>query len=111
MARFQRASDPDRSGQVLLRDGEPLGLVFWSHDFADRSRTGWFLELLDGRGEGDGARPRRLTVAAAITDLARDAALPRAEWLARAEAVELTTAQAALTVAEDVLEETLGRNA
>ena len=36
MSRFQRTPDPDRSGQMLLEAGEPVGLVYWSHDYTDR---------------------------------------------------------------------------
>ena len=108
MSRFQRAVDPDRAGQVLLHDGEPVGLLFWAHDFVDRAGTGWFLALLDADGEEDGAPPRRLEVSPDVGALAADRRLERAEWLARADTLELVTAAAALAAAEAALADALG---
>ena len=109
MARFQRASDPDRAGQMLLQDGEPVGLLFWAHDYGDRTGTGWFLALLDEHGEERGEEPpTRLEVAPAVDELVRDEALDRAGWLARAETLELVTAPAALEAAELALADALG---
>src|SRR5829696_1986845 len=108
MTRFQRAEDPDRAGQLLLRDGEPVGLAFWAHDYADRSATGWFLSVLDANGEEDDDGPRRLAVSPDVEALVADRTLERGEWLARAETVELVTAPAALAVAEVALADALG---
>jgi|SRR5829696_1999125 len=108
MTRFQRAPDPDRAGQMLLRDGEPVGLVFWSHDYADRSGTGWFLSLLDAEGEEEGDGQSRLAVSPDVDALVADRTLERGEWLARAETLELVTAPAALAVAEVALADALG---
>jgi hypothetical protein len=108
MGRFQRASDPDRAGQLLLEHGEPVGLLFWAHDYGDRAGTGWFLSLLDGDGEEHGEPPCRLDVAPDVDMLAADATLDRAEWLARAETLELVTAPAALAAAEVALADALG---
>jgi hypothetical protein len=100
---FQRTHDPDRPGQLLLRDGEPVASVVWAHDFAERDQTGWFLVLLDPDGEPDGAVPRRLSVSRDVEFLATDVSLSRADWLARAETVELLTATAAVEEAERLL--------
>ena len=108
MGRFQRASDPDRSGQMLLEDGEPVGLLYWAHDYGDRDRTGWFLALLGDDGEERGEPPCRLDVAPDVAALAGDASLDRAGWLARAETLELVTAPAALAAAEVALADALG---
>ena len=111
MAAFQRAHDPDRPGQLLLRRGEPVAVVYWLHDFADRAQTGWFMELLDDAGEPDGRPPLRLDVSADVGALAGDTQRPRVEWLARAEAVELVTADAALRAGEHALTRRLGGGA
>ena len=107
MSRFQRAADPDRSGQVLLREGEPVALLFWAHDFVDRAGTGWFLARLDADGEEDGTPPARLEVSPEVATLAADRRLGRAEWLARAETLELVTALDALSAAEAALADVL----
>jgi hypothetical protein len=96
---FHGARDPDRPGQLLLDGGKPVATVYWAHDFAERSQTGWFLALLDG-AEPDGGGPRPLTVSDDITALVRDRGLDRAAWLARAEALELVTAAPALAAGE-----------
>lgn len=101
---FQREPDPDRPGQLLLRDGEPVGSVFWVHDFAEREQTGWFLLPL---ADAD-ASARRLRVSDEVERLVADAGLSRADWLAQAEMLELVTATAALDAAERELEELLG---
>ncbi|MET0687081.1 MAG: hypothetical protein ABW060_17305 [Solirubrobacteraceae bacterium] len=108
MGRFQRAHDPDRSGQLLLDDGEPAGLLFWSHDFADRDGTGWFLALLEPDGEEGDAPPVRLDVSGDVDLLAADEVLGRGDWIARAETLELVTAAAALDAAELALADALG---
>jgi len=108
MSRFQRAHDPDRSGQLLLDDGEPVGLLVWAHDFADRDGTGWFLALLEPDGEEGDEPPLRLEVAPEVDLLLADRTLGRAEWLARAETLELVTASAALAAAEVALADALG---
>jgi hypothetical protein len=108
MSRFQRTPDPDRSGQMLLEGGEPVGLVYWSHDYADRQGTGWFLALLEPDGEETDEPPRRLDVAADVDALVADRALSRGDWLARAETVELVTAEGALAAAELALADALG---
>ena len=105
---FERAPDPDRPGQLLLRQGEPIALVFWVHDYEDRVQTGWFMTVLDEDGEPDGRPPTRLAVAAAASELAADRDLGRADWLARAQTVELVTAGAAVDAAERALERMLG---
>jgi hypothetical protein len=105
---FQRALDPDGPGQMLLRDGEPVATVFWTHDFADRRRTGWFLALLDDEAEPDGDEPRRLAVSQDVDRLVDDTALARADWLAQAETVELVTATTAMDTGERELERLLG---
>jgi hypothetical protein len=105
---FERSSDPDRPGQLLLRRGEPVAIVFWSHDFSDRAQTGWFVAVLDEDGEPDGRRPTRLAVSDAVAALVDDSALERTEWLARAETVELVTAGEAVEAAERVLARMLG---
>ena len=108
MGRFQRAHDPDRSGQLLLDDGEPAGLLFWSHDYADRDGTGWFLALLEPDGEEGDEPPVRLDVSSDVDLLVADEALARGDWIARAETLELVTAPAALAVAELALADALG---
>jgi hypothetical protein len=108
MGRFQRAHDPDRSGQLLLDDGEPAGLLFWSHDFADRDGTGWFLALLEPDGEEGDEPPVRLDVSGDVDLLVTDDVLGRRDWIARAETLELVTAAAALDAAELVLADALG---
>ena len=47
--------DPEGPGQLLLSDGEPVAMVVWAHDFAERSQTGWFFVPLDDDGEPDHA--------------------------------------------------------
>jgi hypothetical protein len=104
MAGFERRNDPDRpGGLLLLRDGEPAGLVWWAHDYADRSATGWFLQPLDEEGEPDEEGPRPLDVSADVRALRDDRTLERAAWLARAETLELVTAPDALDAAERTL--------
>ena len=93
---------------MLVQDGEPVALVMWAHDWAERDRTGWFLVLLDGDGEPDGGPPRRLDVSEDVDRLVADRALARAEWLAQAETLELVTAGAALDAGELVLAQHLG---
>jgi hypothetical protein len=105
---FQRARDPDRPGQLLLKDGEPVASVFWAHDFAEREQTGWFLALLDERGEPERGRPRRLAVSDDVTQLVEDTELARADWLALAGTVELITATAAIEAGERALARLLG---
>ena len=100
---FQRTHDPGRPGQLLLRDGEPVASVVWAHDFSERAQTGWFLVLLDRDGEPDEEQPRRLAVSPDVERLAGDATLGRADWLARAQTVELVTATAAVEAAERML--------
>jgi hypothetical protein len=103
LPRFQRSRDPDRPGQLLLEQGAPVAELYWSHDFAVRTQTGWFLQLLDETGEPDDDGLRRLTVSPDIAQLVADQALERADWVARAEALELVTASAALEAAERAL--------
>jgi hypothetical protein len=105
---FERAHDPDRPGQILLRDGEPVGSLFWAHDFAERERTGWFLELLEPTGEPAGEPPRRLWVSDDVERLADDRKLDRAGWLGLAATIEMTTASAAVEAAERTLKRLLG---
>jgi hypothetical protein len=100
VARFERVHDTGRPGQLLLDEGEPVALVVWTHDWEERDRTGWFLVLLDGDGEPDGAPPTRLDVAADVDRLVADSSLERAAWLAQAETLELVTAAAALDAGE-----------
>ncbi|HYH91193.1 MAG TPA: hypothetical protein VEX67_18315 [Solirubrobacteraceae bacterium] len=94
---------------MLLEDGEPVGLLFWAHDYGDRTATGWFLALLDERGEERADEPqRRLDVAPEVDGLVRDEALDPAGWLAATETLELVTAPVALAAAELVLADALG---
>lgn len=108
MPRFQRSYDPDRPGQVLSQDGEPVAMVVWSHDFGERDQTGWFLVTLDGEGEPDGEPPQRLHVSADVDRLVADRRLDRAGWLAQAETLELVTAPAAVAAGERRLADLLG---
>lgn len=108
MPRFQRSYDPDRPGQVLCQDGEPVAIVVWTHDFGEREQTGWFLVMLDGEGEPDGEPPRRLDVAPEIDRLIADTRLDRAAWLAQAETLELVTAPGAVAAGERRLADLLG---
>jgi hypothetical protein len=101
---FQRTHDPDRPGQLLLRDGEPVASVVWAHDFTERAGTGWFLVPLDDDGEPDDERAQRLPVSDEVERLAADSRLSRADWLAQAETVELLTANAAVEAAERLLD-------
>ena len=103
MPRFQRLHDPDRPGQILLHDGEPVATVVWAHDFTDRGQTGWFLLMLDDDGEPDGERPWRLVVSDDVDRLVADGRLSRADWLAQAETLELVTATAAVEAGERCL--------
>jgi hypothetical protein len=105
--RFQRSSDPDRpGGQLLLDDGEPVAFVYWTHDYAERAQTGWFLALLDADGEpSPDDEPRRLDVAPEVHGLIADRGLDRAAWIAQAETIELVTAHDALHAAERLLEQ------
>ena len=80
-------------------------MVVWVHDFAERAQTGWFVVLLDADGEPDDEPPRRLAVSEDVDRLVAQDRLSRAEWLARAEAVELVTATAAVETAERMLDE------
>jgi hypothetical protein len=105
---FERSNDSDRPGQLLLQRGEPVALVFWAHDFAERARTGWFLTVLDDEGEPDGRRPTELEVSDAVAALVANTKLDRSEWLAQAETVELVTAADAVDAGERLLEELLG---
>ena len=107
MPRFQRLYDPNRPGQLLVQDGEPVGTVVWTHDYRDRRRTGWFLHLLDVHGEPDGEAAPRLAVSEDVDRLVADTRLGRAEWLAQAETTELLTAAAALEAAEHRLAQML----
>jgi len=109
MTGFERTGDPDRpGGQVLLRDGEPVALVWWAHDYGDRAATGWFMQALDADGEPLGEAPRRLPDTEDVRALVEDRTLGRAEWVARAETLELVSAPGALAAAERVLVDELG---
>ena len=101
---FQRSRDPDRPGQVLLRDGRAVASVVWAHDFTERAGTGWFLVPLDDDGEPDDEQAQRLAVSEDVDRLVEDSELSRADWLARAETVELFTATAAVELAERLLD-------
>jgi hypothetical protein len=101
--RFDRAHDVDRPGQVLVHEGEPVGMVMWAHDWEQRDETGWFLVLLDGDGEPDDQPPTRLNVSLDVDRLIADAELSRSAWLAQAETVELLTAGLALDAGERAL--------
>ena len=104
MAGFERRKDPERpGGLLLLRAGEPAGLVWWAHDFGDRAATGWFVQPLDAEGEPGEDGPRRLDVSPDVRALRDDEALDRTQWIARAETLELVTAPAALDAAELLL--------
>jgi hypothetical protein len=105
--RFQRARDPDRpGGQLLFDDGEAVALVYWAHDYGEREATGWFLAMLDADGELDPeVDPRRLEVSPDIDALRTNRGLDRDGWLAQAETLEMVSAEAALRVAERVLEQ------
>jgi hypothetical protein len=105
--RFQRSYDPDRPGQVLSQEGEPVAMVVWTHDFGEREQTGWFLVMLDGDGEPDGEPPRRLDVSEEVDRLVADGRLDRAAWLAQAETLELVPAPAAVAAGERRLAELL----
>jgi hypothetical protein len=103
MARFERSHEPGRPGQLLVHRGEPVALVLWAHDYAEREQTGWFLVTLDGAGEPDGEPPTRLAVSPDVDRLVDDAQLGRAEWLAQAETLELVTAADAVEAGERAL--------
>jgi hypothetical protein len=110
VAAFERTGDPDRpGGQVLLRDGVPVALVWWAHDYGDRAATGWFMQALDADGEPLGDAPRRLPDAGDVRVLVDDRTLGQAEWVARAETLELVSAPAALAAAERALADELDR--
>jgi hypothetical protein len=110
VAAFERTGDPDRpGGQVLLRHGAPVALVWWAHDYEDRSATGWFMQALDTDGEPLADTPRRLPEARDVRALVDDRTLGRAEWVARAETLELVSAPAALAAAERALADELDR--
>jgi hypothetical protein len=80
--------------------------VYWTHDYEEREATGWFLAMLDSEGEIDHEEePHRLDVTPEIDALMVDRGLDRDAWLAPAETVELVSAQEALRVAEQVLEQ------
>jgi len=85
-----------------------VAMVVWAHDFAERRQTGWFLVTLAGDGEPDDEPPTRLSVSADVERLVADARLPRGEWLALAETLELVTAHAALDAGERALAQLLG---
>ena len=102
---FERIRDPSRPGLLMLRGGEPVAAVFWSHDFAERPLTGWFVAPLDDDGEPEHELAQRLSVSEEVEQLAADTQLARGDWLARAETVELLTATAALDAAERLLDE------
>jgi len=106
--RFARTHDPDRPGQVLLQAGEPVAIVYWAHDFADRDQTGWYLAILDDQGEPDGRPPQRLDVSGDVAALVEDDRLDRSGWVARAETLELVTAAPALDAGERLLAQLLG---
>lgn len=108
MPRFERTHDPERPGQLLVHEGEPVAIVLWAHDYAEREQTGWFLVTLDGEGEPDGQAPRRLAVSADVDQLVADARSTRGEWLSQAETVELVTAAAAVDAGERALARLLG---
>jgi hypothetical protein len=108
MPRFQRSQDPDHPGQLLVHEGRAAAMVLWAHDYGEREQTGWFLVTLDGDGEPDDEPPQRLAVSADVDALAGDMALPRREWLAQAETLELVTAGAALDAGERALARLLG---
>lgn len=93
---------------MLLQRGEPVAMVYWAHDFADRGQTGWFLVLLDDDGEPDPRPPRRLAVSDAVSGLVGDAGSDRFAWLAQAETVELVTAADAVRAGERALAQVLG---
>jgi hypothetical protein len=101
--RFQRLHDPDRPGQLLVQAGEPVAVVVWAHDFTDRAQTGWFLVMLDDDGEPDDERRWRLAVSDDVDRLVADGRLSRADWLARAETLELISATAAIEAGERCL--------
>jgi hypothetical protein len=105
---FERIGDPDRpGGQVLLHGGEPVALVWWAHDYADRAATGWFLQRLDADGEPEGDGPQRIDVSTDVERLVEDRELDQAGWVAHAETLELVSAPAALDAAERLLAEQL----
>jgi hypothetical protein len=106
--RFDRAHDPDRPGQLLVRAGEPVALVLWAHDWEERGHTGWFLVLLDSEGEPSDEPPTRLAVSPDVDRLVTDTQLERAAWLAQAETLELVTAGAALDAGERAVTRLLG---
>jgi hypothetical protein len=109
VAAFEHADDPDRpGGQLLLRGGRPVALVWWAHDYGDRAATGWFVQRLDAEGEPAGEGPQRLAVADDVRALVADGELDRARWVAQAETFELVTAPAALAAAERLLADELG---
>ena len=107
MPRFQRCSDPDRpGGQLLFGHGAAVALLYWTHDYAEREATGWFLAMLDEDGQIDAdEEPRRLAVSPEVDALMANRRLDRDAWLASAETVELVSSQVALEVAERVLEQ------
>ena len=101
MPRFQRLYDPNRPGQVLVQDGDPVATVVWIHDYDERARTCWFLFRLDDDGEPYSRdRPRRLAVSDDVDGLVADRRLDRAAWHAQAKMLELTTSAAALEAGE-----------
>ena len=108
MPRFQRASDPDRPGQLLLDAGAPVAIVYWAHDYSERDQTGWFMALLDDDGEPFGGPPRRLAVSDDVAHLVRDDRLARAAWVARAETLELVTSGDAVEAGEQELNRIFG---
>jgi hypothetical protein len=103
MPRFERSHEPGRPGQLLAHRGEPVALVVWAHDYGERDQTGWFVVTLDADGEENGEPPTRLVVSADVDRLVADTRLPRAEWLAQAETLELVTAAAAVEAGERAL--------
>lgn len=103
MPKFERHHEADRPGQLLVHHGEPVAMVVWSHDWAERAKTGWFLVLLEDDGEPGDAPPTRLDVSGDVDLLAADQQLSRAAWLAQAQTLELVSAAAALDAGERAL--------
>lgn len=102
---YEQTRDPGAPGLLLIRDGEPVASVVWMHDFAERAGTGWFVVPVDEHGEPEYDAARRLAFSDDVERLVCDAQLPRADWLARAETLELLTASAAVEAAARMLED------
>ena len=109
MSRFQRAPDPDRSGQLLLEDGEPVGLARLGRTTSPTAtaRAG-SSPCWSPTARRATSRRCASTSPPTSTLLVADRALGRADWLARAETLELVTASAALAAAEVALADALG---